>query len=329
MLPGTIARQYRDQDMRIDLQRLCERASARLLIADVKGLDLDSGMIEFDNHPPIAFDLLSIGVGSLPAGWQAFAQSPSVVAIKPMQTFMERLEARIRFVEANRTGKLRIGIVGGGVAGVEIAFCLHASMHQRNSGRDFEITLYTAGQSVAEGMRPGSIRRIERLLDQRGIHVCRNQRVGQVTDTSLITDDQQSHRVDCVIWATGAAAPPVLGKLGLQTDAQGFIATSNTLQSLTDQRIFAVGDAGTIISTPTAKAGVYAVRQCPILWHNLRAMLTQQSLVHYRPQRDFLKLINTGDGKSLMEYKRLTFHARWCWLLKTAIDKRFIREFQD
>jgi hypothetical protein len=44
----------------------------------------------------------------------------------------------------------------------------------------------------------------------------------------------------------------------------------------------------------------------------------------FNPQDNFLKLFNTGDGKSLMEYGWLTTHARWCWKLKTWIDKRFI-----
>ena len=39
-------------------------------------------------------------------------------------------------------------------------------------------------------------------------------------------------------------------------------------------------------------------------------------------------MLNTGDGKALLEYGWLTLHARWCWLLKTWIDKRFVRKFQ-
>jgi len=41
-----------------------------------------------------------------------------------------------------------------------------------------------------------------------------------------------------------------------------------------------------------------------------------------------LKLLNTGDGKALLQYKWLTFYGRWCWWLKTYIDKRFVKRFQ-
>lgn len=328
MLPGTLGKQFDDDEMRIDLQSLCDRAAAKLLVADACGLDLTTGQLLFTDHPPLAFDALSIGVGSMPSGWQQHCQSQLMVPIKPMQTFLQRLDSRLSTAESQGQQAIRVAIVGGGVAGIEIAFCLQELFQKRPSRQSVDITIYTSSMRVADGMTDRSVRRIEKLLRQRRIRVIPNHRVTHVEDDSIRTDDHQSHSVDCVIWATGAAAPPVLEKLGLLTDDSGFIATSNTLQSLADPRVFAVGDSGTIMSSPSPKAGVYAVRHCPILWHNLRALLNNRPLMTYQPQHDFLKLLNTGDGKALFQYKRLTFHARWCWNLKTWIDRRFIREFQ-
>jgi hypothetical protein len=76
-----------------------------------------------------------------------------------------------------------------------------------------------------------------------------------------------------VLWATSAAAPPLLGKLGLPTDDRGFLLTRPTLVSTGDHSIFAVGDSGTIEGETLPKAGVYAVRQGPILWENVQRVL--------------------------------------------------------
>ncbi len=339
MLPGTLGGQFSDDQMRIDLRELTQSAGATLVLAETCSLNLEDGIIHFSDHEPISFDALSIGVGSMPAGWQDHLNSPLFVPIKPMQTFLERLEKHLQDRETKT-----ISIVGGGVASVEIALCLQEKLLKKRHKLtpcerkstsemvprfDFPaIEIFTSSEHVAEGMRKRSILRIEQLLASRSISVHRSHRVTRMSESEIVLDDGRRCLTDCVIWATGATAPEVLSKLGLQTDDRGFIATTQTLQSLTDERIFAVGDSGTVMQKPSPKAGVYAVRQCPILWRNLRALVNGGSMHDFKPQSDFLKLLNTGDGKALLEYRWFTAHARWCWLLKTWIDKRFVNEFQ-
>ena len=329
MLPGTLGLQFRDEEMRIDLKALAIRANAKLVLADTCGLDCNHGMIHFSDHEPIHFDALSIGVGSMPAGWQEHADSPLLVPTKPMQTFLDRLHTQLSCTRRTKGEPRNVAIVGGGVASVEIAFCLQEMVNKSDFSSDVAITVYTSSDRIADGMRNHSTSRIESLLVKRSISVHCGQRVTSVNKTTITTADGVNHSADCVIWATGAAPPPVLGKLGLESDDNGFIATSPSLQSLSDARIFAVGDCGTVMETPSPKAGVYAVRQCPILWHNLRAFLSGKPLTLFEPQSDFLKLLNTGDGKAFLQYGWFSAHARWCSMLKTWIDKRFIREFQN
>ena len=132
-----------------------------------------------------------------------------------------------------------------------------------------------------------------------------------------------------VIWATSAVAPPILKNLGLETDGNGFVSTHATLQSVSSDRIFAVGDSGTIVGSNLVKAGVYAVRQGPVLWDNLRRLLWGRKLVDYVPQKGFLKLINTADNRSIAEYRGKSFYGGWCWRLKDRIDRKFMKMYQD
>lgn len=329
MLPGTLGQQFQDDEMRIDLSDLCLRSGARLILANANGLDLQAGLLHFDNHDSIPFDALSIGVGSMPAGWDSHKNAESLVPIKPMQTFLQRLGQRMESIRGKTEGPLKVAIVGGGVASVEIALCLHQQCKKRNIGGDLSIGIFTSDRNVAAGMSSKSISAIERILESRSIPITTRHRVTEVGDDYITTDDGSRHEAKIVIWATGAEAPPVLDKIGLQTDDRGFIATTRTLQSLSDSRVFAVGDSGTILQSPSPKAGVYAVRQSPILWHNLQAFFHGGSMKTFEPQKDFLKLLNTGDGKASLQYGFLTAHARWCWYLKTWIDKRFITQFKN
>ena len=93
--------------------------------------------------------------------------------------------------------------------------------------------------------------------------------------------------------------------------------------------MFVVGDSGTSLDHPAPKAGVYAVRQGPILWENLQRTLSGRPLVEYVPQRGFLSLLATGDRRAVLSYKGFSAHAGWCWKLKDYIDSRFMAMYQD
>ncbi len=324
MLPGTLSKQFDPQEMEIPLAPLVQRAGAELIEDEVVGLDGEAKTIHFANREPLTFDALSVGVGSMPAGWQDF-DSPAMVPIKPMQTFVERLVTRL-----NACGPApRCVIVGGGVAGVEVALCLQARLQQDPTITNASITIVTSGGEIAEGMTAASRSKLLKILARRSIHVRTQFRVAQVEGTVLTSDADQQQSADVMIWATGAAAPPVLSQLNLPTDERGFLTTTPLLQTTAELPIFAVGDSGTIRSDPAPKAGVYAVRQAPILWHNLNALLRNTGeLKAYHPQQGFMKILNTGDGKALLEYKGISVYARWCWWLKCWIDKRFIRKYQ-
>jgi pyridine nucleotide-disulfide oxidoreductase family protein len=332
MLPGTLARQFEPSEMQVDLAALCAAAGAELSLAQVERVDPERREIHFRQTPPLQFDALSIGVGSMPAGCHDF-QSELLVPIKPMQTFLQRFDGCIqRFMPEGLQANLepiRVTIVGGGVASVEIALCAQTRLKQQFAARSCVIQIVTAGADIASELTPRSVRRIKELLQACGITVIATTRISEVTQRAAVDSQGVEYPADCIIWATGAVGPPILSQLGLPLDEKGFIATDRTLRSVTGAPIFAVGDSGTIVDAPVPKAGVYAVRQSPILWHNLRAILGTGKLNQFKPQRDFLKLLNTGNGKAILQYGSLTFYARWCGWLKTYIDKQFITKYQQ
>jgi selenide,water dikinase len=131
------------------------------------------------------------------------------------------------------------------------------------------------------------------------------------------------------VWLTGPAATPIFNKSGLALDPRGFLLVNDALQSVSDPRVFAVGDCATLQAFPeTPKAGVYAVRQAPILWKSLVATTVGSPLPRYVPQTSFLSLLNTADGKALFRYKGFVSYSRWAWRLKDWIDRRFMTRYQ-
>jgi selenide,water dikinase len=93
--------------------------------------------------------------------------------------------------------------------------------------------------------------------------------------------------------------------------------------------VWAGGDCATLADHPeTPKAGVYAVRQGPVLARNLRAALGAGRAVPYVPQRTFLSLLNTADGRALLRWHGVVGHSRPAWWLKDHIDRRFVRRYR-
>ncbi len=170
----------------------------------------------------------------------------------------------------------------------------------------------------------------------------------------------ESLEADLVVWATGAAphAFPLAatsaepcdepggmagrgargerdgeadGRIGaaLVRDDRGFLATRETLQTVDHDAVFAVGDCARLVDHPwVPRAGVYAVRQGPVLERNLRAWLAGRPLERYVPQRDFLALLHLGQGRALAsKWGGAAAGAPLLWL-KDRIDRRFMRRFQ-
>ena len=336
MVPGVLAGQYPPEKMEIDLVRFCASANASLIVDDVIGLNQEHRRLEFANRPPLHYEVLSIGIGSQPTFKGVTVESPEALAsIKPMQTFLDRLKQRLIQLES-RQSPVRIVIVGGGIGSIEIAFCLKKRLTATDTefgmllaGGEPEFSLVTADQEVGSGLIASTRRRISNLLETRQIRLYQGKKVTTIGADSLTLEDGRAVSADIVIWATNAAPPALLGNLGLETDPAGFLLTRPTLQTLTNERIFAVGDSATIQGSETAKAGVFAVRQGPFLWDNIQRFLWHRPLREYHPQTGFLKLINTADGKSIAEYRGRSFYAAWCWKLKDDIDSKFMRMYHD
>lgn len=328
MLPAVLARQIAVEHMEIDLVRLCASSGARLICDPVENIDLTTRTIQFGNRPPLRFDALSIGVGSRPDTPNGLLQARGVVPIKPMQTFLNRLEKACREAAENTSRSLSICIAGGGVGGIEVALALPGFLSVILPEHHVEISIVTRSDELAPGLARSTRQRLDRILRERAVRVLKSTEIVAREGREITTSAGDSWEADVVLWATSAVAGPLLQRLELPRDSRGFLLIDEHLRCETDAPVFAVGDAGSLKRQPTPKAGVYAVRQGPILWENLRRIIAGRELIKFKPQRDFLKLINTGHGKAIGEFHGWSFQGQPVRRWKDLIDQRFMRMYQ-
>lgn len=66
--------------------------------------------------------------------------------------------------------------------------------------------------------------------------------IQEAQEYQLVTGDGEVIETDLNVWAAGIKAPPFLTELGLSTNKRNQINVKQTLQSVDDPHIFAMGD---------------------------------------------------------------------------------------
>ena len=317
MLPGFVAGHYTRDELDIDLVNLARFAGARIVLGAVDHIDVAAKTISVPGRPPIPYDVAAVDVGITSAMPALPGFADHAIPAKPLGTFAARWDA---FRQTARDA--HIAIIGGGVAGAELAMAMAHALRDRNA----TVQLVDRG-SVLKDLGLAARTRMRAALDRQGVRMIENADVTAVTATGLTLADGRTIRSD---FTTGAAgAKPHDWVAGLDLDLhEGFITVSPTLQS-SDPDLFAVGDCAHLGYDPRPKAGVYAVRQAPVLFDNLRARLSGGDLRRYKPQRDYLKLISLGRQSALAEKFGTARQGPLLWRLKDYIDRKFMNQFTD
>jgi len=332
MLPGLIAGHYTFEETNIDLGPLARFAKARFLHDEAVGVDTNNRAVLCRDHPPVAFDVLSINIGSTP-GLRVPGAKGTVVPVKPIDGFWPKWKV-LRDRCLQRRNETHIGVVGGGAGGVELLLSVQYSLdrlleRQGRSSSHLYFHLATAGNEILPTHNSRVRAKFCRVLRERGVEVMTNSEVTAIEGPGCRLTFKKGGGLDLdeVLWVTTARAASWVEKSGFEVDDRGFIRVRDTLQTLTDADIFAAGDIGTVVDHPRPKAGVFAVRQGPPLTENIRLRLLGEAAKPFRPQEKFLSLVSTGDKYAVVSRGNWAAEGAWAWRWKDFIDQRFMQKF--
>ena len=331
MLPGLIAGHYAFDDAHIDLGPLAQFAGARFFETAVERIDPAARLVYCkDGRPPVAYDILSINTGSTPVVSDDLNCARDIIPVKPVSQFLAKwrgLKERVL-----REPERQVGIVGAGAGGIELLLSMQYALEVEAGAatgqgpgrfhaftRDHEI-LKTHGARVRDALG--------QALVQRGVTVHTNFDVTAV-DADGVGDGERRVALDEVVWVTGAQPPAWFANSGLDVDDRGFMAVDKFLRSTSHAEIFGGGDAVSMVRDARPKSGVFAVRQGPVLAHNVRASVLGRRLRQYAAQRAFLSLISSGDKYAIASYAGWSVAGAWVWRWKDRIDRSFMRKFNE
>lgn len=336
MVPGLVAGRYRSEECRIPLEPLARRAGVEFVIGAATALDATvrtitvtrrGGQIEVRDY-----DVASLDVGGEMVRDAISGAAIHAIFVRPIGTFLDGLEARLRGSAVRGVGGVDgmapasvvrrappddLVVIGGGAGGVELALALRAGR-----GPGARIALVCGGPLLATHAAALQ-RRARRALMLRGVAV--HEAVCQsIASAQAVLDNGTHLACDLAIVATGSSAPAWLRPSGLALDADGFVATGATLQSLSHPEVFAAGDVATRADAKRPRNGVHAVRAGPPLARNLRHFLEGRPCRPYRPQRHSLALIACGDGSAIAEWHGWSVEGLAIGRWKDRIDREFV-----
>ena len=320
MLPGFVAGHYSRDELDIDLVRLARFAGARVIMAKATGIDTVSKEIDVTGRAPIAYDIASIDVGIHSSMPEIPGFVEHGVAVKPLEVLSQHWPTYLNEVK----GHARLSVIGGGVAGVEIAMTMMHALQRKEIKAT--LNLIEAGE-ILGGVAPRAREKLLARLADYKVTLRPASKVSEVGAKQVVLSTGEVIPSDFTLGAAGARPHDWLAELGL-VNHKGYVVVDETLRT-SDPSIFAAGDCAHLVNNPRPKAGVFAVRAAPVLSHNLRSALSGGSLRSFRPQRDYLKLISLGSKTALAEKFGVALSGNALWRWKNQIDQKFMAKFYE
>lgn len=255
----------------------------------------------------LAYDYLVMAIGSVSNDFGTpgvtehchFIDSPEQA--KAFQRDM--INTFLRYTDPNlrQHTQLTIGIVGGGATGVELAAELFDASRMLNAygvtsvdHQQISVHLLDAAPRLLPGLSERVSQTVKTELESMGVTVHTDTAVKEAQAHQLITGDDEVIKTDINVWAAGIKAPPFLAELGLTTNKKNQIEVKSTLQSVDDEKIFALGDCA---SCPMGESGTVPPRaqaahqQAKLLAKNLVNKLEGKPLADFR-YRDHGSLVS-------------------------------------
>lgn len=323
MGPGMLGGTYAPEEIRFDTKRVAEKNGGVFRLGKVVRIDADARIVHLENGAPVTYDVLSCNLGSHVDQDIVKGDMTGIYTVKPIEKLMA---ARERILSISARKPLVIGIVGGGPSAVEISGNIHR-LTQSPGTQPARIKILTRSKIMPH--HPAGIRtRAIASLKKRDIEIIEDCRILEISTGLVAESSGKRHEFDILFLATGVKPNSVFKDSGLETGPDGGLLVNRYLQHPQYPEIFGGGDCIYLKGKPLDKVGVYAVRQNPILLHNLMAGLEGGELKAFDPGGAYLLIFNLGDGTGIFHKWSFLFGGALAFKIKDYIDRKFMKTFQ-
>jgi NADH dehydrogenase FAD-containing subunit len=322
MGPGLLGGTYRPQEVRFHVKKMAEDRGAVFVRDTVSRIDAGKKILLLKSGGEIAYDVVSCNTGSTVPTEEAIVGGDNIFTVKPIENL---IKVQQMIVAGMRSAKARFLIVGGGAAALELSGNLWRLVQQTDTSAAITVC---GGRNFLAAMPIKAQRYARESLAARNIEIIEGARVNRLEGGLAILEDHSEVAFDLALVAWGIEPSHLFRESGLPTGTDGGLLVNAYLQSVAYPEIFGGGDCICFEKRPLDRVGVYAVRQNPVLHHNLMAALEERSLQAFEPQDVYLLIYNLGNRTGIFCRGNWVWKGKPVFYLKDYIDRKFMQKFQ-
>jgi NADH:ubiquinone reductase (H+-translocating) len=208
---------------------------------DVTKVDLENKQIHLLHQEPINYDDLIIGLGCEDKYHNVPGADEFTYSIQTIDKSRHTYQA-LNNLGANSV----VGIVGGGLSGVELASEL------RESRSDLQIKLFDRGNHILSMFPERLSNYVEEWFEEHGVNIINKANITKVEEKTLYNNDEPIH-CDVIVWTAGIQPSKVVRELDIEKDPQGRVILTKQHNLPTDEHVYVVGDCASLPHAPSAQ----------------------------------------------------------------------------
>ncbi len=323
MGPGMLGGTYHPDDIRFATADVVQKQGGIFVKDRVTHIDADKKKVFTASGNKFSYDVLSFNAGSYVPVDETLKVHDNIYSVKPIERLMEAAD-KLKILFSQK--KIHVSIVGGGPSSAEVAGNVW-QLAKKTKGHMPDIEVF-AGNKFMSRFEDTVISRVRKCLERRGIKINEAGYVKDVAKDTIRLESGDTVSTDFIFMALGVKPSTIFEASQLPMGPDKGLLVNQYLQSVKYPDIFGGGDCVYYEDQPLDKVGVYAVRQNPVLLHNILATFENHPLKGFEPGPDYLMIFNLGGGIGVLKKWWLVFGGRTAFVIKNYIDKKFMKKFQ-
>ena len=263
-------------------QKLLHPTPIRFCQDKATEIDLINRQVKLANNGDLNYDYLVLAVGTENRFAEIQGLQEYALTFRSLEDY-ELLNQKLHLLETSGRRKIRVGVIGGGANGVELACKLGDRLAKKG-----QIYLIQRSSRILTGFPRGLVKSAHKSLGDRAIQIYYNTQVEEISESEIsLSKNEQFFNlpIDIVIWATGNQCFSFLQNLPCETTANGKLKSLPTLQLAKFPEVFALGDLAQIPQgkhnyAPNKAQSAYQQASCAA--RNLNALLQEKQTTKFR-----------------------------------------------